>query len=148
MSAIVKFLEGDGVDGAGRTLAEVLGFGSGDLERHHDYIQWLFPLAEASAAVPGSPVLTAADIDAVKTSGRAQANLAESAERMGRFYDQTDHWMRASDHNHLRITRIIKSLRLLAGDRPADRFRGRILARVEATRAPVSATSQRYWAEA
>ena len=148
MSAIAEFLEGEGADSAGRTIAEVLAFGSAELERHHDYIQWLFPLAEASASVPGSPVLAVAVIEAIKTSGRAQANLADSAERMGRFYDQTDHWMRASDHNHLRITRIIKSLRLLAGERPADRFRSRILARVEATRAPVNATSQLYWAEA
>ena len=148
MSAIVSFLEGAGIDAAGRTVQAILAFDTGELERRHDYIQWLFPLAEASAAVPGSPVLSAEDVAAIRVSGRAQANLAAAAERMGAFYDQTDHWMRAQDHNHLRITRIVKSLRLLAGDRPAERFRSRILARVEASRAPVNAQTRGYWAEA
>ena len=148
MSAIVSFLDGEGTDAAGRTVQDILAFGPSELERHHDYIQWLFPLAEASAAVPGSPVLSAADAEAIRTSGRAQANLAASTERMGVFYDQTDHWMRAHDHNHLRITRIIKSLRLLSGDRPAERFRSRILARVEASRTPVNAQTRSYWAQA
>ena len=148
MSAIVSFLDGEGTDAAGRTVQDILAFGPIELERHHDYIQWLFPLAETSAAVPGSPVLSAADTEAIRTSGRAQANLAASTERMGLFYDQTDHWMRAHDHNHLRITRIVKSLRLLSGDRPAERFRSRILARVEASRAPVNAQARSYWAQA
>ena len=93
-------------------------------------------------------MLTDADVEAIRASGRAQANLTAGAERMEGFYEQTDHWMRAQDHNHLRITRIIKSLRLLSGDRPADRFRSRILARVKTSRAPVNAETQRFWAEA
>jgi hypothetical protein len=50
-----------------------------------------------------------------------------------------------NDHNHRRITRIIRSLRLLCGDEQADAFRAAILSRVEATRAPVSARSRGYW---
>lgn len=143
MSAIVDFLEGTGRDAAGRTLDQVLAFGDGELERHHDFIQWLFPLVEASAAVPGSPVLTPSDVATLQTSGDAQNNLVAASARMGRFYDDTNHWLRSSDHNHLRITRIIKSLRLLSGDTAADAFRRRILARADGT--PVSATSRRYW---
>ena len=143
MSAIFDFLTDQGRDAAGRTLDQVLAFGDRELERHHDFIQWLFPLAEASAAVPGSPVLTSADISALKASAEAQTHLAAAAARMGRFYDENDHWLRASDHNHLRITRIIKSQRMLCGDPAADAFRRRIPARAEGT--PVSATSRRYW---
>jgi hypothetical protein len=146
MSAIVNFLQGEGTDRAGRSLARVLAFNDAELERHHDFIQWLFPLAEASAAVPGSPILTPADIAALKASAEAQSNLAAASTRMARFYEENDHWLRPSDHNHLRITRIIKSLRLLCGPAPADAFRGRILIRTEGT--PVSATSRRYWDQA
>jgi hypothetical protein len=53
-----------------------------------------------------------------------------------------------NDHNHRRITRIIRSLRLLQGDEAADAFRDAILARVQETRAPVSARSLGYWATA
>jgi hypothetical protein len=146
MSAIVDFLQAEGRDAAGRTVAQVLALGDDDLERRHDFIQWLFPLTEASAAVPGSPVLTASDVATLKASVEAQRHLAAAAVRMGRFYEDKDHWLRASDHNHLRITRIIKSLRLLCGDSAADAFRDRI--RVRAAGASISSTSRHYWDQA
>ena len=49
-SPIVRFLVQDGRDGAGRTFAQVLAFGDAELERRHDFVQWLFPLGEPSAA--------------------------------------------------------------------------------------------------
>jgi hypothetical protein len=148
LSAIVDFLEGSGVDRAGRLVTEVLGFGLGPLESRHDFIQWLFPLSEPSAAAPGSPVLEAEDIAAIRASPAAQTHLEAARERMGWFYDQTDHWLRPGDHNQRRITRIIKSLRLLVGDAAADQFRGRILAKANRLLAPVDATTRRYWHEA
>ena len=142
-SRIVAFLTADGRDGAGRTIEEVLAFSDDRLERHHDFIQWLFPLTEPSAAVPGSPVLTLEDIAAVRASATAQARLARAVQRMLAFYRDTDHWRRASDHNHLRVTRIIKSLRLLVGDPAADAFRGDMMSMAED--AGVGALSLSYW---
>ena len=60
MGAIHDFLRGTGCDGRGRRLADVLAFDDARIEGVHDFIQWLFPLAEASRAVPGAPVLGAA----------------------------------------------------------------------------------------
>jgi hypothetical protein len=148
VSAAVDFLEGSGLDGSGRRIAEVLAFGLGALESHHDFIQWLFPLPEASRAVPGSPVLTAAEILAIKASPKAQANLAAAQRRMEWFYEWTDHWLQRGDHNQLRITRIIKSVRLLVGDAQADQFRYRILTKAHRLNAEISDTTLRYWAEA
>lgn len=142
---VLAFLEGEGVDGRGRTLFEVLALDDASLERHHDFIQWLFPLDEPSAAVPDAPVLDAAAVVAVRASTLAQCALAAATDRMDRFYRRTDQWLRPNDHNHLRITRIIRSLRLLSGDAAADAFRDAIQWRVEATRAPVSARSRGYW---
>ena len=56
MSAITAFLEGRGVDAAGRTFDEIVGLDPFRLEHRHDYIQWLFPLAEPSGAVAGAPL--------------------------------------------------------------------------------------------
>jgi hypothetical protein len=67
---------------------------------------------------------------------------------MAAFYRATHDWLMPNDHNHRRITRIIRSLRLLQGDEAADAFRDAILARVQETRAPVSARSLGYWATA
>ena len=48
-------------------------------ETTHDYIQWLFPLDEPSRSVNGAPVLAELDIDEIRQSSLAQANLAKSA---------------------------------------------------------------------
>lgn len=145
MSAITDFLEGRGADGAGRSIRVVLAFGPASLERHHDFIQWVFPLPEPSQAVPGSPVLTPSDIDAIRSSPLAQENLGRATALMTRFYEEGSHWLRPGDHNHLRITRIIRSLRLLVGDATADAFRAKILRRVETAHASVGATTRAYW---
>jgi len=146
LSRVVRFLSGEGADGAGRTLAEVLTLDDAQLERRHDFIQWLFPLTEPSGAVPGSPVLTPEDIVAIRADPRAQAALAAGARRMGEFYARTDAWLAAHDHNHLRITRILRSLRLLAGDAAAEGFRHDILQR--AAGAPINARTLEFWVEA
>jgi hypothetical protein len=143
-----SFLAGTGRDHAGRTIAQVLAFDDSALEMHHDYIQWLFPLEEPSRAVSGSPVLTRNDIQCIRNDERAAANLRAAAERMGAFYDSTSHWLREFDHNHLRITRIIKSLRILLGDEDADAFRERILTRIRRADARINAETERYWKEA
>jgi hypothetical protein len=142
------FLEGEGTDARGRTVFDVLAMDDVAVERTHDFIQWLFPLPEPSAAVPDSPVLTPGDIQAIRVSELAPIALAGATDRMTAFYQTTHDWLMPNDHNHRRITRIIRSLRLLQGDEAADAFRDMILARVEATRAPVSTRSRGYWATA
>ncbi|MDP1778436.1 MAG: opioid growth factor receptor-related protein [Brevundimonas sp.] len=145
---IVMFLEGEGTDARGRTVFDVLAMDDVVLERTHDFIQWLFPLPEPSAAAPDSPVLTPGDIQAIRVSELAPIALAGATDRMIAFYQTTHDWLMPNDHNHRRITRIIRSLRLLQGDEAADAFRDAILERIEATRAPVSARSRGYWATA
>ncbi|WP_309093292.1 opioid growth factor receptor-related protein, partial [Phenylobacterium sp.] len=145
---LLAFLEGQGVDGRGRSLFDVLAFDDAALELNHDFIQWLFPLPEPSGAVPDAPVLTPEETAAIRGSSLAQCALAAATDRLDQFYRRTDGWLRPHDHNHLRITRIIRSLRLLVGDAAADAFRDAVLWRVEAMRAPVSARSRGYWTTA
>ena len=92
-------------------------------EATHDYIQWFFPLDEPSRSVNGAPVLTELDIDEIKESILVQGNLAKSARWFLGFLERNDHWITKYNHNHLRITRVIKSLRLLASDKAADEFK-------------------------
>ena len=146
MGPIVDFLAGRGGDARGRTLDQILTWDDAELERRHDFIQWLFPLTEPSAAVPGSPVLSQAQVQAIRADPAARRNLDRSAARMLAFYAATTHWRGPADHNHLRITRIIRSLRLLAGDQAADAFRQVILHLAEHT--PVSDVTRAYWARA
>ena len=76
------------------------------------------------------------------------ANLRRASERMLRFYEETDGWLTFSDHNHLRITRILKSLRLLAGHDAARAFYDRVMTRHRAAGSPISPRNLAYWTEA
>ena len=145
-SRLEHFLTADGRDGAGRTFEAVLAMDDAQLEARHDFVQWLFPLTEPSAAVPGSPYLDAATLQRLRGSSTARARLQAAADRMLGFYSATSAWRARFDHNHLRITRIIRSLRLIAGDEAAEAFRAAILAL--AADAPIDATARRYWAQA
>jgi hypothetical protein len=64
------------------------------------------------------------------------------------FYRSTEWWLTGYDHNHLRITRILHSLKLLVGPEAARSFHNAVLAMHEAAGAPVNARSLHYWAEA
>jgi len=125
---IVGFLEGKIPDHRGRILAMLLQQTDHQAETTHDYIQWLFPLDEPSRSVNGAPVLTELEIDQIRQSSLAQANLVKSARWFLGFLERNDHWITNYNHNHLRITRVIKSLRLLASDKASDEFRGKVLA--------------------
>jgi hypothetical protein len=142
------YLAGVGRDSRGRLASDVLAFSDEHLEEAHDFIQWLFPLPTHSAAQPNAPVLTNAEIEAIRADQRATDTLGRATERMLRFYGNTNWWLRWQDHNHLRITRIIHSLRLLIGSDAAHRFHASILAMHEAAGTPINTHSLRFWADA
>ena len=138
MSAITDFYTGKGQDGSGRTLREILAWPERRLEEVHDYIQWLFPLPEPSGANPSAPVLDAETIAVFHSDEGLRARLREAFGRMLAFYgfaqrdgeivpgaDFEQHargWLTPGNHNHLRITRILRSLRVLGLDGEAERL--------------------------
>ena len=145
---IHAFLRGNGCDGRGRSLTDVLGFDDARIEAVHDFVQWLFPLREASRAVLGSPVLTGAEAAAIRADPQALAGFRAGLARMARFYADTDGWLTPYDHNHLRITRIIAAVKDLLGRNEAAAFHAGIMARNTAAGAPVNPGSVRYWDQA
>jgi len=146
VTEIVGFLEGKTPDHRGRILAMLLQQTDHQAETTHDYIQWLFPLDEPSRSVNGAPVLTELDIDEIKGSSLAQANLARSARWFLGFLERNNHWITKYNHNHLRITRVIKSLRLLASDEAADEFRDKVLALAGDNLNLVDQKARGFWA--
>jgi hypothetical protein len=145
---VLEFLESKGKDHSGRSIDDVLAFDDDSLETNHDFIQWLFPLPEPSRAQPSSPILTVQEITAIRASSTAQQNLENAVRRMTLFYERNDHWLRAYDHNHLRITRIVRSLTLLRSTQAAQAFLLAIEGRVEAAGDPVNNESREYWRRA
>lgn len=120
---ITEFLNGTGTDYQGRYIADIWKFDDREIEHNHDFIQWLFPLNEPSMSVFGTPVLEKEDIDIILSNEVARTNVIKSSEWYLDFLRRNDHWIKSYNHNHLRITRTIKSLRLLIGDDEANKFR-------------------------
>lgn len=120
------FLSGEQPDHQGRFLKDLQAWPDDRLEAVHDFIQWMFPLAEPSPVNPEAPVLEAGALAELQARpdlrSRVQANVRASYARMRRFYEDSSHWVTPGNHNHLRITRILRSLRLIGLDAEATEF--------------------------
>lgn len=142
---LLSFLQDVGPDHQGRYLSDIWKFSDQQIEGTHDFIQWVFPLAEASAAVPGMPVLEPAEIDLIHKSSPATMNLEKSAQWFLGFLARSKDWLRPHDHNHLRITRMIKSQRLLLGELAAESTRERVLQMAKKAKAPIAEIAYEHW---
>ena len=91
------------------------------LESKHDYIQYLFPSTEKSKYNEKATLLTEDDLEIFKQNKIIRKNVYLALQRMLRFYGiknfvfngKRQSWMKPGDHNHLRLTRIIKFLQLI-----------------------------------
>jgi hypothetical protein len=66
-------------------LSDILAWSDSKLELQHDYIQWLFPVPEASAYSWDAPVLSRADVDAFMEREEIRTNLRRAWVRMMRY---------------------------------------------------------------
>lgn len=123
MSRILDFYRG-GPDHRGRRLSEILTWNAERLEHTHDYIQWLFPLPEPSAFQPSAPQLTAEDAAEFRRSPELQGRMRQALATMLAFYGFEPRgpqpWLAPGDHNLLRLTRMVRSLRLAGLDAEAQ----------------------------
>ena len=144
---VCDFLEG-GFDYRNRTVAEILAKDDDWLESTHDYIQWLFPLDVKSFSNRNAPVVLIDDILRISESDTAQQNLQASVKRMKEFWVNNDFWIKRYDHNHLRFTRVIKSLRLLSGPLAAEDFKEWLFYHLGLRVEEISPKARNQWAEA
>ncbi|MBK6803314.1 MAG: hypothetical protein IPG83_18035 [Novosphingobium sp.] len=119
---------------AGRTFEQILQLSEQDLERRHDYIQWIFPTFTRSEVVPESPSLTTEAAVQLRASPLTRQKVIAALIRMLEFYgmDLDDDleeptiarsadefvrrrsvWMTPGNHNYRRITRMLASLQIL-----------------------------------
>ena len=68
--------------------------------------------------------------------------------RFKQFLMSNDFWICHYNHNHLRITRIIKSLRLLTGDTAADEFKSWLFNHLGFRARIISDEAKRFWDKA
>ena len=106
-----------------RFLNDIWNFSDEDIEHTHDFIQLLFPLNEKSNSVfHGYYLNTNSAVTSIQSNDLAKSNIVKSSKWFLGFLERNTHWRRRHDHNYLRVTRIIKSIRLLVSDEEADEF--------------------------
>ena len=164
----MTFYRGDGRDHRGRSLSDIHEFDFSELECHHDYIQWLFPLPEPSGANASAPLLSKDDIAAFESDDSLRRALLHSFRLMLQFYgldlvdgsadvevvlgasfnERSGLWLARGNHNVLRVTRMLRSLTLLGCSSYAVAFReclDRIYAENPET---IGSTTIGYWRRA
>lgn len=148
MSKLSNFLINGGFADNGMTFEDIMYSNNADLETHHNWVQWVFPLPKASRSVPDSPVLTQEDFDALKAEYYHLDRLVIARRRFLQFLDETDQWMSDHDHNHLRITRAIECLSLFRGQDYATDFYDAVFRLLAKNDRDVNKDSKLFWIEA
>lgn len=130
---LLDFYRGIGADPQGRTLETIWSYSREQLEIVHDYIQWLFPTETPSRHHPLAPWLDPETATAFQQDDFLQSRVLQSLELMLDFFGlnltrcevaptvspaphytrRRKAWQKPSNHNLLRLTRILESLRLL-----------------------------------
>jgi Opioid growth factor receptor (OGFr) conserved region len=142
-SPIIGFYSATEPDHRGRYLHEIQHWPDEQLESVHDYIQWLFPLPERSGFNVAAPVLNPESIQEFRTRPDLRGNLRNSFLCMMNFYGlevrtgerliitrtstfatKAAKWLSPGNHNHLRITRILRCLTVLGLEPEAKAFFG------------------------
>jgi hypothetical protein len=131
----------------GRNLSDIWSYGDKQIEETHDFIQFLFPLNEPSKSSFHGFYLKEDDVLEIIQSNEAKKNIIKSSEWFIGFLDRNTNWQQGYNHNQLRITRVIKCLRLLVGDDAADHWRDRVIEFVEDTTS-ISDECLNFWMSA
>jgi hypothetical protein len=140
---LIPFYSGQQAAPEGQNIQTIWAWDFEQLEDSHNYIQWLFPLAEKSAFNLNAPVVDEVVIQAFRSNPHLRKNLRQSLRVMLRFYglqyveskddrvvvnqlasysERKPNWVSKFNHNHLRITRILKCLMILGLENYARAF--------------------------
>lgn len=163
-------------DEEGRTLSSILAWPDSTLESSHDYIQQIFPLPEQSTFNPSAPLISAQVFSSFRERADLRGRLRQSFIRILAFYgleqriNDTDsgeigdvvlkivkapnfnnasrNWVKLFDHNHLRITRIIRCLRVLGLEQEAEAFFHALESVYQSCGGSISKRSLMFWTRA
>ncbi len=144
---LIEFLMDKSPDFKGRNLSDIWNYTDDEIEYNHDFIQLIFPLDKPSQAVFNNVYLKSSnDIILIKQNKIIQNNILKSKDWFLKFLTRNNQWKNYSDHNQLRITRVIECLRLLISDNEADLFYEQIKSMIEKER--INETTLHFWSRA
>jgi Opioid growth factor receptor (OGFr) conserved region len=159
MSKLIDFYLDEGVNNSGDKIGDIWQEDDDYFEFCHSHIQWLFPVPEPSNFNPDAPILTNEDITLFKSNPVLKDNLQSSFRRFMEFLGleyqaynntviKTDNFYLLAftmpNHNWLRITRVLRSLKLLGLEDEANAFFN-FLKDIHEKEGYVSENSFNYW---
>ena len=144
---LLNFLRDTSPDFKGRKLSDIWNYNDDEIEYNHDFIQLIFPLDKPSQAVFNNVYLKSfEEILLIQKDKIIQNNILKSKNWFLEFLKRNNQWKSYSDHNQLRITRVIECLRLLISDKEADSFYEHIKSMIGKER--INETTLHFWSQA
>lgn len=166
---IILFYSDLSADDRGRKIHEIWQWNYAKLEYTHDYIQWLFPLIAQSRFNRDAPTLTPEVIQTFRTSDELKQNLLKSLVLMLGFYglkllsndlnkieiikndnysERKREWINPSNHNYLRLTRILTCLKLLGLERYSQALFNCLSQIYQEEQSAIGSETYNYWKNA
>lgn len=166
---LVQFYLGLSPDAHGRKIEDIWQWAHDRLEYTHDYIQWLFPMVEKSNFNRNAPTLNPATIETFRKTPELKQRLHRSLLLMLDFYglkleakppqsikiirgenyqQRKKNWVDWRDHNYLRLTRILTSLRLLGLENEAKALFQCLDEIYQEEKDKIGSETYRYWKNA
>ena len=143
-----KFLTNQANDFKGRNLDLIWQYSDAEIDGYHDFIQLIFPTNKPSRnSFHGHYLDNEILIEKLRNNIEVKENLMKSAAWFLGFLSRNKSWASGYDHNQLRITRVIESLRLLVSDEAANEFFQSILSLVKDP-ATINPATIKFWEEA
>lgn len=164
---VVEFYRGEIPNQSGVTLEQMMQFTLGEMEMDHDYIQWMFPSNEPSMLNCDAPVLTKEESEIFKADPELQQKVLDSFYKFLNFLGleasisesgtmwieeiaptesrpDPQWWMKSFNHNMLRVTRVLKCMRLTGHLDPALALHGFLKSHQD----KFSENTRKYWYDA
>lgn len=160
---LIAFYKGEAADHRGRLIDEIWQMSQFWLEHTHDYVQWLFPIPEAGRFNGFAPLLDESVAEVFRAERLLKERQGQSLDVMLDFFalqrtaqgicakpelNMDDHiWLKTGGHNHLRITRMIRSLGLCGQQDLALQLQAAVI-KIGTEKGHVSSKSTEYWRSA
>ena len=143
-----KFLESSDTDHQGRSLNDIWAYSDFQIEYTHNFIQLIFPLDKPSRHnFNGLYLDDNTTLERIKANQLAKENVIRSSEWFLGFLARNDQWKARYNHNQLRITRMIESLRLLVSDDQAEHCKSKIF-RMVGDKSSINDDTLGFWENA
>lgn len=138
------FLMGTAKDGKLRYYDEFFRYTDRQLERYHDYIQYMFP-TDRKSKYELAPTVSVQDARCWGQEEPIVRNMRKAYKRMKQFYSDSERWITPNNHNYRRISRMLRSMRMFSLNNEADDFFSFVSDIYEKNESIIGSKTYEYW---